>query len=117
MKAFLEKNVIITRIISAVFSYLGVLSVSYIFSLNSDFSNFFTGMYWSYNVGSIVVFLGGVVLCNRYLLKKDRRLKRISTLSGLLLAVSCVYGAYAHYLNDIFITSKDVITQVFLIIG
>lgn len=117
MTAFFDKHLVLKRIISAVCAYLAVLSISWIFSLNSDISNYFTGMYWGYNIGSVAVFLGGAYILNRFLVNKDNRLRIISVISGLLLAASCVYGAYAHYVNDIFITSGETILQIFLIIG
>ena len=57
MTTFFEKHPAIKRIVSAVCAYLAVLSLSKIFSLNSDISNYFTGMYWGYNIGSVAVFL------------------------------------------------------------
>lgn len=117
MTTFFEKHQAIKRIVSMVLAYLSVLSISKIFSLNSDISNYFTGLYWGYNVGAILVFLfGGFVLC-RFLTNRDKRLKILSTLAGVLVALACVYGAYAHYVNDIFISLKDGILQLFLVAG
>lgn len=117
MTTFFEKHPAIKRIVSAVCAYLAVLSLSKIFSLNSDISNYFTGMYWGYNIGSVAVFLGGAYILNRFLTNTDKRLKIVSAVSGLLLSASCVYGAYAHYMNDIFISFVEAILQIFLIIG
>ena len=117
MTTFFEKHPAIKRIVSAVCAYLAVLSLSKIFSLNSDISNYFTGMYWGYNVGSVVVFLGNAYILCRMLTNKDKRMKMSSAIVGVFLSVSCVYGAYAHYVNDIFISSGETLLQMLLIIG
>lgn len=117
MTRFFEKHLVMKRIVSAICAYLAVLSISKIFSLNSDISNYFTGMYWGYNIGSVAVFLGGGYCLNRFLGNENTRLKIISAVSGLLLSASCVYGAYAHYVNDIFISSSEAVLQLFLIAG
>ena len=117
MTGFFEKHMIIKKIVSALCAYLAVLSMSEIFSLNSNASNYFTGMYWGYNIGAVAVFLGGAFILNRFLANKDKRLKIVSAISGILFAACCVYGAYAHYMNNIFISSGEAILQIFLIIG
>ncbi|MBQ8039755.1 MAG: hypothetical protein IJ274_07815, partial [Lachnospiraceae bacterium] len=117
MTTFFEKNVVIKRIVSAVCAYLAVLSISKIFSLNSDLSNYFTGLYWGYNVGSVIVFLGCAYILCRLLTNADKRLKIVSVVGGILLSACCVYGAYAHYMNDIFISAKEGVLQFFLILG
>ena len=117
MTGFFKKHTVIRGIVSAIFAYLAVFSLSEIFSLNSNISDYFTGMYWGYNIGPIAVFLGGAYIFNRFLINDDIRLKIVSAISGLLLAMSCVYGAYAHYMNNIFISSSVNILQIFLILG
>lgn len=117
MTTFFEKHKAIKRIVSVICAYLAILSISKIFSLNSDISNYFTGLYWGYNVGAIFVFLFGAFILCRFLSNTDKRLKKLSTLAGVLLALACVYGAYAHYVNDIFISLKDGIMQLFLVAG
>lgn len=117
MTDFFEKHFVVKRILSGICAYLAVLSIAEIFSLSSDISNYFTGMYWGYNIGPVATFLGGTYIFNRFLINKDVRLKVVSIVSGLLLSASCVYGAYAHYMNDIFISSKEAGLQIVLIIG
>ncbi len=117
MKTFLEKHSGIKKLICAICGYLAVLSVSKIFALKSDISNYFTGLYWGYNVGAIFVFIFGAYFLYRFLENEDKRLKKLSVVAGVLLSASCVYGAYAHYLNDIFISVKDVIFQLLFIVG
>ncbi len=117
MTSFFTKHPNVKRVVSAICAYLAVLSVSKIFSLGSDISNYFTGLYWGYNVGSIFVFLLGMFILCRFLVNEDKRLKKISILAGVLLALASVYGAYAHYLNNIFSTVGEGIYQLFLIAG
>ena len=117
MTTFFEKHPGIKRTVSAICAYLAVLSIAKIFSLNSNISNYFTGLYWGYNVGAVFVFLTGAYILCRLLTNTDKRLKVVSVIGGLLLAMCCVYGAYAHYMNDIFISAGEGILQIFLIIG
>ena len=117
MTGFFEKHLVIKRIVSIVCAYLAVYSISKIFSLGSNISNYFTGMYWGYNIGSVAVFLGGAYLLNRFLKNRDVRLKIISVISGLLLSAACVYGAYAHYINDIFVNTGEGLLQIVLVFG
>lgn len=117
MTSFFEKYSTFKRIVSAICAYLAVLSISKIFSLNSDVSNYFTGKYWGYNIGSVAVFLGCAYILSRLLTNEDKRLKKVSVITGILLSASCVYGAYAHYTNDIFVSTGVAVLQIFLIVG
>lgn len=105
------------RILITVLSYLSVLSFARVISLNGEGTVYFGGKYFGYNLSSILLFAVTVWLLHRFLLLKDRRLKVISSIGGILLGMAIVYGGYAHYANNIFISVSEGILQLFLTMG
>lgn len=101
------------RILIALLSYLSVLSFARVISLNGEGAVYFGGNYFGYNLSSILVFAVTAWLLHRFFLLKDKRLRVISTIGGILLGMAVVYGGYAHYANDIFISVSEGILQLF----
>lgn len=48
---------------------------------------------------------------------RDKRLKVISGIGGILLAFSHVYGNYLHYVNDLFVSPAVTVQQLFAVAG
>ncbi len=98
-------------------SYLSVLSLSRIISLNGDGAVYFGGAYFGYNLTAVLYFAVTAWLLHRFLHLTDRRLFAVSTAGGLLLGAAIVYGGYAHYVNDIFVSVPEGLLQPFLAVG
>lgn len=105
------------RIVICVLAYLSVLSFARVISLNGEGAVYFGGTYFGYNLSSILLFAVTALLLHRYFCLQDKRLKIVSTVGGILLGVAIVYGGYAHYINDIFISVPEGILQIFLVMG
>ena len=90
------------RLLTAVLAYLSTLSLARIISLNGEGTVYFGGNYFGYNLTAILLFAVTAWLLNRFFTRKDRRLKVVSSIGGILLGMAIVYGGYAHYANDIF---------------
>ena len=117
MSKIFEKNIWFRRIFVCICSYLCILSFNKISSLHGDPYIYWGGKYFGYNMLSIILFGVCIWLFNRYLLLQDKRLKAVSAAGGLLLSMSIVYGAYAHYVNDIFISTGVIILQVGMVVA
>ena len=72
---------------------------------------------YGYNLIAIGVFIFGTWILLRYVTLECKRLKVFSIIAGLLLSISTVWGAYALFINDIFISAQTSILQIFLILG
>lgn len=57
---------------------------------------------WERNIESIFVFLACVLLLNRMLQRADKKLHLASACMGSLMGIGILYGAYTHFVNDIF---------------
>lgn len=107
----IKNNVWVRRIFVCIFSYLCVLSFNKITSLNGDPYIYWGGQYFGYNILSVVLFGVGIFLLNRYIKIENIRLRIAAVAGGLLLAMAIVYGAYIHFLNNIFISTGDTFLQ------
>ncbi len=105
------------RVVIVILSYLSVLSFARVISLNGDGNVYYGGIYFGYNLSSVLLFSFTAWLLCRYFRLRDRRLKTVSTIGGILLGTAIVYGGYAHYVNDIFRSVPETILQFFLIMG
>lgn len=105
------------RLLTAVLAYLSTLSLARIISLNGEGTVYFGGNYFGYNLTAILLFAVTAWLLNRFFTRKDRRLKVVSSIGGILLGMAIVYGGYAHYANDIFRSVSETVFQFFLIMG
>ncbi len=117
MSGLMEKKIWFRRILVWICSYLCILSMNKISNLNGDPYVYWGGKYFGYNIWSIVLFGVCVWLFNRYILVQDKRLKVVAAVGGLLLSMSIVYGAYVHYVNDIFISTGETILQIGMVIS
>ena len=117
MYRYITKHPRLEKIFIALVSYLSVLSLSRIISLNGDGGVYFGGSYFGYNLTAVLYFAVTAWLLHRFLHLADRRLTAVSTAGGLLLGLAVVYGGYAHYVNNIFISVQEGLMQPFLALG
>lgn len=110
MKSFLKTFV-------CVCAYLCVLSLGKIIALNGSSVVYWGGEYFGYNLTAVVLFGITIWLFYRFLMGKDNRLKAYSYAGGLLLSAAVVYGAYAHYTNDIFTSTAETFLQIGMILA
>ncbi len=110
-------NIWTRRTFIVILSYLSILSVSKIMSLHGDANVYWGGSYFGYNLGAVVLFGVTVWLLNRFLHTRGIRRKIASLAGGMLLAAAVIYGAYAHYVNDIFRTVGETFLQFALVLG
>ncbi len=116
MKEQTDKVIPVRRILIVLLSYLCVLSFAKINSLTNAI-NFYGGVYFGYNLGSIAIFVLSLFLLNRYMRTECVRRKVISSIGGTILGFSIVYGAYAHFVNDIFLSFGNSMLQVGCALG
>lgn len=93
------------------------MSLSRVISLNGDGAVYFGGAYFGYNLTAVLYFAVTAWLLHRFLHLADRRLAIVSTAGGLLMGLAVVYGGYAHYANNIFMSVSESILQPFLALG
>ena len=110
MTMFLESHKWFRRIIVYICAYLSVLSLGRVITISGD------GQF-GYKIISVLLFAFTVWMFNRFLLNKDCRLKIVSSVGGILLSVSIVYGSYAHFINDIFRSAGETFLQIGMILG
>lgn len=117
MQTRLESCPWVRRVLITVLSYMCVLSFARVISLNGDGAVYFGGVYFGYNLSAILLFAATAWLLHRFLRLRDRRLRVVSSIGGILLGMAIVYGGYAHYVNDIFLSVSEGILQLFLVMG
>ena len=105
------------RLVITVLAYLSTLSLARVISLNGEGIVYFGGKYFGYNLSSILLFAITAWMLKRFFMLKDKRLRQISTIGGILLGMAIVYGGYAHYANNIFSSVSETVLQLFLIMG
>ncbi|MBR6511426.1 MAG: hypothetical protein IKT51_04175, partial [Phascolarctobacterium sp.] len=117
MEKKVDKNKLwIRRILFIVSAYLCVISVGKLVSLHGDDYVYWGGRYFGYNALSIVLFAVTMWLFNRFLHREDKRQAVFAGIGGGLLSAAVVYGAYAHYANDIFRSVGETLQQFAMII-
>ena len=102
MNIILQKKNWFRRTIVCLWSYLCVLSIGKVVSLHGAPEIYWGGRYFGYNIESLLIFGVTIWLLNRFIQAEDKRMKVIAMSGGILMAMAIVYGAYAHYKNDIF---------------
>ena len=117
MRTFFEKHVWWKRIVLVVGAYLCVLSLARLISFQGNATVYWGGQYFGFNITAVALFGVTVWLFNRFLLRGGRRQSVFSCVGGLLLTLAVVYGAYAHYENDIFRSPVENVQQIFMILG
>ena len=115
--SFLEKNKWFGWIVSCLCSYLCILSLDKIISLHGSEWVYWGGPYFGYNITSVIIFGVTVWLFRRFLARKNKRLKMVSLIGGILLSAAVVYGAYAHYTNNIFNGVSETFLQLGMVIA
>lgn len=117
MSAFMAKNCWVRRIVVSIWAYLAVFSLGKIIALHGNTVVWWGGQYFGNNITAVILFGVTVWLFNRFWLCEEKRLKVFSLIGGLLLSMAIVYGAYAHYVNNIFRSTKETIQQFLIMIG
>lgn len=110
MTMFLESHKWFRRVIVYICAYLSVLSLGKIMEISGD------GQF-GYKILSVLLFAFTAWMFNRFLFCKDCRLKIVSSLGGILLSVAIVYGAYAHFINDIFGSTGETFLQIGMVMS
>ncbi len=98
-------------------AYWCVWSWKQIIGLHGDANVFYGGQYFGYNLWSVVLFALDIYLIKRWNRLENRRLKVFALLGGMLMSVLIVYGAYAHFLNNIFLSVGENFVQFGYMIG
>lgn len=98
-------------------AYWCVWSWKQIIGLHGDVNVFYGGMYFGYNLWSIILFALDIYLLIRWHRLENLRLKVFSLLGGALMSVLIVYGAYAHLVNNIFLSVGETFAQFGYMIG
>lgn len=107
----------IRRIGIVVCSFLCVWSLAQIIALNGDPYVYWGGQYFGYNLVAVALFGLDIFLLKRWLTFQNRRLRGVSIAGGLLMALLIVYGAFAHFKNNIYISTADTFLQFLYVIG
>lgn len=98
-------------------AYCSVLAMAHISSLHGSADVYWGYLYFSNNIWSVLLFMASLWLLKRFSDRKASRLHIVSACFGLLLSFAVVYGAYAHYTNDIFGTDGRFLTLTGVILG
>lgn len=116
MRVFIDRHPWCRRIGIILCALASDLSLAKIVSLLSDDAVWWGGIYFGYNLTSVVFMVLTAFLLNRYVLRAEEKRHRAAAVwGGVLLAAAVVYGAYAHYVNDIFISPGETVLQVGLV--
>ncbi|MCM1568992.1 MAG: DUF6020 family protein [Roseburia sp.] len=107
----------VKRIGIVLLAYGSVLAMAHISSLHGNPDVFWGYVYFSNNIWSVCLFGAAIWLLNRFAGRPGRRLHAVSGSFGLLFSIAVVFGAYAHYKNDIFGTEDSLLTLTGVILG
>jgi len=107
----------IRYIAAVVGAFLFSLSFSFLLNLGVADTDVHRKMYFGYNIFSVLTVGAAAYFINRFLLLKNKRLKIFGFIIGLLLSTSFVYGAYLHFLNNLFYSLQTTLFQIVLILG
>ncbi|MCR5255584.1 MAG: DUF6020 family protein [Acetatifactor sp.] len=69
------------------------------------------------NLSAWVMYGLTCIMLYRMTKRNDKRLHIVSFVLGLFISLSCVWGIYAHFINDIFTDAATIITQIGAILG
>lgn len=117
MSKKLKEAVWVRRIFVCVIAYLCVLSLNKLIMFHGQPEVYYGGRYFGYNLMPIVIFGVCIWLLNRYIKLADKRLKIFAGIGGIVLSAAIVYGAYVHFLNDIFISTGEVFLQLGMVLA
>ena len=113
----IKENRVLKNVVAFILSYLSVEAFAYIVRLGKSDSENFSMLDYGTNILYVFVFGLGVFLISKYIIMEEKKIKIISFISGLILSILSVWGAYALFVNDIFISKKETIIQIFLVFG
>ena len=114
---YLKHNKIIRNTISIVLAYLATLAFSYILKLGKNEGDLFSMLDYGYDWLTMVFFVLGSVTISRFVILENKRTIVFSFVGGMLLSLSSVWGAYALFVNDIFLSGEVFFLQLMLMIG
>ena len=117
MNGELTKNGGYRRIIVCIWAYLCAYSFGKIIALHGNANVYYGWKYFGFNIGAVVVFGVTVWLLNAFWKNTDKRMKQFSVIGGLLLSFAIVYGAYTHYLNNIFGDLTQNLQQILMVLS
>lgn len=112
-----KQNNLFQNIVSFILSYLSTEAFAYVVGLGKSDGELFSMLDYGVNILYVIIFGLGVFIISRYIKLEDKKIKIASFISGIILSILTVWGAYSLFLNDIFISVKVVVTQIFLILG
>lgn len=115
MRSFLEKHVWVKRAFLIVGAYLCILALAKVISLHGDGVVFWGGQYFGYNMWSVILFGVTIWLSNRFIKRGGRRQSVFSCVGGFIVSIAIVYGAYVHYVNDIYRSVGETFLQIGMI--
>lgn len=107
----------VKRIAAFVCGICFVLSLNHVFSLFRMQAEAYGVGEFGYNIWSLLGFIAAFWLFSRMLERRDTRLHCVAAASGLLMSAAIVYGAYAHFENDIFLSARVVWLQFAVMAG
>nr|WP_296440777.1 DUF6020 family protein [uncultured Acetatifactor sp.] len=107
----------VKRIAAIICGICFVLSFNHIYSLFHIQADAYGVGEFGYNIWSLLAFIAAFRLFGRMLERTDARLHCVAAASGFLMAVAIVYGAYAHFVNDIFQSAQVVWLQLAVMAG
>lgn len=105
------------KVVLVACAYWCIWSWKQIVGLYDDLAVYSGGMYFGYNLWSVVLFILDIYLIRRWNRLENKRLKVFSLIGGVLMSILIVYGAYAHFVNNIFLSVGETFAQFGYIIG
>ena len=100
----IKENRVLKNVVAFILSYLSVEAFAYIVRLGKSDSEIFSMLDYGTNILYVFVFGLGVFLISKYIIMEEKKIKIISFISGLILSILSVWGAYALFVNDIFMS-------------
>lgn len=101
----------LTYLLIGILTFLNLLAINYVSESRGLADGFGRG------IVPVLVAVVEIVLLLYYFRLKDRRLKVIASVGGIVLALSHVYGNYLHYVNDLFESPSQVILLLLVAAG
>lgn len=113
----IKENKVIKNVVAFILSYLSTEAFAYVVKLGKSDTELFSMLDYGTNILYVFVFALGVFLISRYIMLEDKKIKVISFIFGMIISVLSVWGAYSLFINDIFISKKEIVIQIILIGG
>jgi len=113
----IKENKVIKNVVAFILSYLSTEAFAYVVKLGKSDTELFSMLDYGTNILYVFVFALGVFLISRYIMLEDKKIKVVSFIFGMIISVLSVWGAYSLFINDIFISKKEIVIQIILIGG